>query len=193
MTKPLAAEVTVALGEVRAGKPDAVNRLTSLVYDELRRVAAGLMRKERAAHTLQPTALVHEAYARLLDGDLARVAQDRRLFFGAAVRAMRQVLVDHARRRAADKRVEGRPREPLDETLEHFARQNLDVLAVHEVLDRLATLHERQSRVIELRFFGGFTVAEVADLLEVSVSVVESDFRKASAFLRSRLAEGDAP
>jgi RNA polymerase sigma factor (TIGR02999 family) len=100
---------------------------------------------------------------------------------------MRQILVDHARRRGADKRIEGRQREPFDETIEYFQKQNLDVLAVHEALNQLAALNERQSQVIELRFFGGFTVPEVAELLEVSVSLVESDFRKARAFLRSRL------
>ena len=193
MTNPVSSEVTTILGDVRAGKPDAVNRLVRLVYDELRRVAGGLMKQERAEHTLQPTALLNEAFARLLDGDLASVAKDRRLFFGAAVRAMRQVLVDYARRRDADKRGGDRQREPFDETLRFFESQNLDVLAVHEVLEQLAALHERQSKIIELRFFGGFTVPEVADLLGVSVSLVESDFRKASAFLRSRLARGEAP
>src|SRR3954452_18782995 len=100
---------------------------------------------------------------------------------------MRQVLVDHARRRNADKRGEGRKREPLDETLGAFESQNLDVLAVHEALEQLAALHERQARIVELRFFGGFTAPEIADLLGVSVSLVEGDFRKASAFLRGRL------
>jgi RNA polymerase sigma factor (TIGR02999 family) len=190
MTGKPHSEVTTILGEVRAGKPDAMNRLVALVYDELRRVAAGLMRQERAEHTLQPTALVNEAFTRLLGSDVAALARDRRLFFGAAVRAMRQVLVDHARRRAADKRVEGRPREPFDDTLQALERHNLNVLAVHEVLEQLAALNERQAQVVELRFFGGFTVPEVADLLDVSVSLVESDFRKASAFLRSRLADG---
>ena len=102
---------------------------------------------------------------------------------------MRQVLVDHARGRTADKRGGGREPVPLDEALAYFAAQKLDVLAVHEALRELASLHERQSRVIELRFFGGYTVEEIADVLLVSVSTVESDFRKASAFLRSRLVE----
>jgi RNA polymerase sigma factor (TIGR02999 family) len=180
-------EVTTILGEMRAGKPEATGRLLALVYDELRAVAAGLMRQERPDHTLQPTALLHEAFVKLLDGDFLKRVEDRRLFFGAAVRAMRQVLVDHARRRGAAKRVEGRKREPLDEAMRFFEEQRLDVLALHEALDELAGLHERQARVVELRFFGGFTVAEIADLLDVSVSLVEGDFRKASAFLRGRL------
>jgi RNA polymerase sigma factor (TIGR02999 family) len=182
-------QVTTILGELRAGKADAMDRLVALVYDDLRRVAAGLLHQERPDHTLQPTALLNEAFVRLLGSEVLRVAQDRRLFFGAAVRAMRQVLVDHARRRAADKRLADRRREPFDETLQYFEERNLDVLAVHEVLEELTRLHERQGRIVELRFFGGFTVAEVAELLDVSVSLVESDFRKASAFLRSRLRE----
>ncbi len=182
-------DVTTVLGEVRAGKAGAVNRLVELVYDELRRVAGGLMRHERPDHTLQPTALVNEAFAKLLDADFVNSVEDRRLFFGAAVRAMRQVLVDHARRRDADKRVEGRRREPLDEAMCYFEEQQLDVLALHEALNELSALHERHGKIVELRFFGGFTVPEIAELLGVSVSLVESDFRKASAFLRSRLGE----
>jgi RNA polymerase sigma factor (TIGR02999 family) len=187
MTANLQNEVTTLLGEVRAGKSDAVERLVAVVYGELRNVAAGLMRQERPDHTLQPTALLNEALGRLLTADLQALAQDRRVFFGAAVRAMRQVLVDHARRRGADKRAEGRKREPLDETLRCFETRNVDVLAVHEALEQLSALHERQGRVVEMRFFGGFTVPEIADLLGVSVSLVEGDFRKASAFLRGRL------
>src|SRR5262245_20295435 len=110
MAGDLQSEVSTVLTDVRAGKPDAMNRLFTLVYDELRNVAAGLLRQERQDHTLQPTALLHEAFVKLMGSDVLGLAQDRRLFFGAAVRAMRQVLVDHARRRAADKRVEGRPR-----------------------------------------------------------------------------------
>jgi RNA polymerase sigma factor (TIGR02999 family) len=102
---------------------------------------------------------------------------------------MRQVLVDHARQRAADKRGGGRERQPLDEVLDHFDEQRLDLLAVHEALTELAGLHERQSQVVELRFFGGYTVEEIAEQLQVSVSTVESDFRKATAFLRGRLSE----
>jgi len=187
MTDNQQSQVTTVLGEIHAGKPEAVNQLVTLVYEELRRVAAGLLARERKDHTLQPTALLNEAFVKLLGTDVLQLAQDRRLFFGAAVRAMRQVLVDHARRRNADKRVEGRQREPFDDTLEYFKEQNLDVLAVHEALEQLSALNERQGQIVELRFFGGFTVPEIADLLGVSVSLVESDFRKASAFLRSRL------
>jgi RNA polymerase sigma factor (TIGR02999 family) len=147
------------------------------------------MRRERTGHTLQPTALVHEAVLRLLQPAALAHAQNRSHFLAAAAQAMRQVLVDHARQRAADKRGGGREALPLDDALDYFARQNLDLLAVHEALTRLAALHERQAQVIELRFFGGYTVEEIADLLHVSVSTIEGDFRKASAFLRGQLRE----
>jgi RNA polymerase sigma factor (TIGR02999 family) len=184
-------ELTTLLDAIRAGDAGARDELVELVYVELRRLAGGLMRRERPDHTLQPTALVHEALPRLLHPDVLGGAHNRAQFLAAAARAMRRVLVDHARGRAAGKRGGGQGQVPLDEALDYCARQNLDVLAVHEALDELAGLHERQSQVVELRFFGGYTVGEVAGLLQVSVSTVESDFRKATAFLRRRLAEED--
>jgi RNA polymerase sigma-70 factor, ECF subfamily len=180
-------QVTAVLRDLRGGDKRAPDRLVQLVYDELRHVAAGLMKQERSGHTLQPTAVVHEAFARLLGEEALMQAENRKLFFAAAARAMRQVLVDHARRRDAAKRAGRRQRVPFEETLAHFEEQNLEVLAVHEALEQLAALHARQARIVELRFFGGCTVPEIADLLGVSVSLVESEFRKARAFLRSRL------
>jgi RNA polymerase sigma factor (TIGR02999 family) len=181
--------VTTLLAQIRAGNAAAEGRLVALVYDELRRRAGELLRRERPGHTLQPTALVHEALLRLLRPEALAGTRDRAHLMAAAARAMRQVLVDHARRRAADKRGGGQEHVPLDEALDYFARQSLDVLAVHEALDELAGLHARQGQVVELRFFGGYTVEEIAGLLEVSLSTVESDFRKAAAFLRGRLIE----
>jgi RNA polymerase sigma-70 factor, ECF subfamily len=182
-------EVTTVLGAIRAGDAAAQNRLLELVYDELRQLAAGYMRQERIDHTLQPTALIHEAFVRLIDQDVLHRAANRRHFFAAAARAMRQVLVDCARQRKASKRQGHMQRSPFDETIASFEDRNLDLLALHDVLKQLTALHERQGRVIELRFFGGCTVPEIAELLDVSVSLVESDYRKAQAFLRSRLAE----
>jgi RNA polymerase sigma factor (TIGR02999 family) len=195
MSDDLHREVTTLLDAIRAGDAGAQGRLVELVYAELRRLAGDLMFRERPGHTLQPTALVHEALPRLLHPDVLGGAHNRAQLLAAAARAMRRVLVDHARRRAAGKRGGGQGQVPLDEALDYYARQRLDVLAVHEALEELAGLNERQSRVVELRFFGGYTVGEVAGLLEVSVSTVESDFRKATAFLRRRLAEehGDDP
>ena len=189
MAGDVRAEVTTLLGAIRAGKEDAKSRLVELVYAELRGLAAGLMRRERAGHTLQPTALVHEACLRLLAPEVLNVAQNRAHFFAAAARAMRHILVDHARQRAAGKRGGGQEARTLDDVLDHFAERNLDLLAVHDAVTELARLNERQSQVIELRFFGGYTVPEVAEQLQVSVSSVERDFRKACAYLRSRLIE----
>ena len=190
MSDDLHREVTTLLDAIRAGDAGARGKLVELVYVELRRLAGGLMRRERPGHTLQPTALVHEALPRLLHPDVLGGAHNRAQLLAAAARAMRRVLMDHARGRAAGKRGGGQGPVLLDEGLDYLARQHLDVLAVHEALDQLAGLHERQSQVVELRFFGGYTVEEVAGLLQVSVSTVESDFRKARAFLRGRLAEG---
>jgi RNA polymerase sigma factor (TIGR02999 family) len=182
-------EVTTLLEAIRSGNPGARDQLVALIYDELRRLSSGLLRRERPGHTLQPTALVHEAVLRLFRPDALAGPRGRAQFLAAAARAMRQVLVDHARRRAADKRGGGRERLPSDDVLDHFAQQRLDLLAVHEALNQLAGLHERQSQVVELRFFGGYTVEEIAEQLAVSVSTVESDFRKATAFLRGQLSE----
>jgi RNA polymerase sigma factor (TIGR02999 family) len=184
-------QVTTLLEQVRAGDADARERLVVLIYDELRRMGRALLRRERSDHTLQPTALVHEVILRLLRADSPPSAQNRFQFLAAAARAMRRVLVDHARARAAGKRGGGRAPLPLDEALDHFARERLDLLALHEALDRLAELHRRQAQVVELRFFGGYTVEEIAEQLEVSVSTVESDFRKATAYLRGQLADAD--
>jgi RNA polymerase sigma factor (TIGR02999 family) len=191
MNEPISSEATALFRQARAGSEAARDRLFRLVYDELRQAAGRLMGRERADHTLQPTALVNEALLRLLDQDVLRQSDGRAYFFAAASRAMRQVLVDHARTRSASKRGGGRGRVPLDEALAWMEEQQLDVLDLHEGLERLAALHERQARVVEMRFFGGFKVEEVAEALGVSVSLVEGDLRKASAFLRARLAQDD--
>jgi RNA polymerase sigma factor (TIGR02999 family) len=191
MTSDQRSEVTTLLEAIRAGQADAQAQLVRLVYDELRQLAAGLMRREGAGHTLQPTALVHEALLRLLGSDGLSEARDRAHLFAAAARAMRHILVDHARRHAAAKRGGGRESVPLDEGVAYVTTPSMDLLALHDALDQLAALNERQARVVELRFFGGFTVEEIADQLQLSVATVEGDFRKARAFLHSRLV-GDA-
>jgi RNA polymerase sigma factor (TIGR02999 family) len=182
-------DLTMVLKEVRAGSEEAKGRLVRAVYGELHKMAVGFMREERPDHTLQPTALVHEAIIRLFDGDVLGKAPNRRYVFGAAAQAMREILVDHARRRRAGKRIGGRHRLPLDEVLNVFEEQRLDVVALHEAIDRLSQRHERQGQVVTLRFFGGLSVAEVGELLEVSVATVESDWRIARAWLRGQLGE----
>lgn len=188
MAADLQEDVTTLLDRIRAGDTTARDRLVERLYPELHQMAVGFMLQERRDHTLQPTALLHEALLQLLDGAVLEKASNRRYLFAAVARAMRQVLVDHARQRATDKRGAGCGRVPLDEALRPFEEQHLDVLAVHEALEQLAQLNERHAQIMELRFFGGLTVPEVAKLLNVSVSLVEKDFRRASAFLRSRLA-----
>jgi RNA polymerase sigma factor (TIGR02999 family) len=187
-----AADVTMVLERARAGEAGARNQLMRLIYGELRQVAAGLMAGERPGHSLQPTALVHEAVLRLIGEEALTRAPNRRYVFAAAARAMRQILVDHARRRDAAKRGGGREEVPLDSVLERFDRRAIDLVALDDALERLAALSPRQSQVVTLRFFGGYSVPEVAKLLDVSPSTVESDFRLARAWLRRQLA-GEVP
>jgi RNA polymerase sigma-70 factor, ECF subfamily len=180
-------ELSILLDEVRAGGADARERLVGAIYAELRRIARGLMHRERPGHTLQPSALVHEALLRLLDGDTLAEVPNRRYLFAAAAQAMRQVLVDHARRRRARKREGQRARVPLDQALSTIEEQGLDVIALHDALDRLAPAHPRPAQVVDLRFFGGLSVPEVAELLGVSDTTVEGDWRFARAWLRRKL------
>ncbi len=184
--------LTQLLGRARAGNSRAREELVDLIYDELRQVAARLMRRERPDHTLSATAVVHEAMIRLLSDSVLDHASDRNYLFAAALRAMRQVLVDHARRRSADRRGGRRRRVPLDSVLEYFNDQGLDVVAVHEALDRLAELNPRQAHVMTLRYFGGMSVAEVAEALGVAVVTVERDWRLARAWLGDQLRESEA-
>jgi RNA polymerase sigma-70 factor (ECF subfamily) len=184
-------ELTLILGRARAGDDWARSELISLVYDQLRQVATRLMRRERTDHTLSPTAVVHEAVIRLLGDAVFDKAADRNYLFASAARAMREVLIDHARRRAADRHGGGRRRVPLDRVVDYFEGQELDVIAVHEALDRLAELNERQGQVMTLRYFGGLTVPEVAAALEVSVVTVERDWRLARAWIRGQLGGED--
>jgi RNA polymerase sigma-70 factor, ECF subfamily len=169
----------------------AEEELLARVYDELRHVAGRLMRRERSDHTLSPTAVVHEAVIRLLR-DPQFAAADPSYLLASASRAMREVLIDHARRRAADRRGAGWRRVSLDLVVEYFEAQDLDILAVHEALDRLAVMNARQSQVMTLRYFGGLTVPEIAAALGVAVVTVERDWRLARAWLCGQLRENEA-
>ncbi len=180
-------ELTLILGRARDGDDRARGELVALVYDELRRVATGLMRRERADHTLSPTAVVHEAVIRLLGESALDKAADRSFLFASAARAMREVLIDHARRRGAYRRGGNRRRVPLDAAVDYFEGQGLDVVAVHEALDRLAEVDARQAQVMTLRYFGGMTVSEVSEALGVATVTVERDWRLARAWLVGRL------
>ncbi len=180
-------ELTAMLSEVRAGCPDAKDRLIRAIYGELLRTAQGLMRHERRDHTLEPSALVHEAVLRLLGGDALAEISDGRNLRAAAAQAMRQVLVDQARRRNARKREGQRARVPLDDVLATFEARGLDVIDLHQALERLAQAYPRQAEVVTLRFFAGLSTPEVVETLGVSATTVESDWRFARAWLRGQL------
>lgn len=184
-------DLTEILRSVPSGGPEAQERLIRAIYDELHRMAERFMRRERPDHTLQPSALVNEALLRLFDGETLAKAHDRRYLYAAAAQAMRQILVEHARRRNAAKRAGGWERVPLDETLAYFEDRCLDLIGLHDALDQLAAIHRRQGQVVTLRFFGGMSIPEVAAVLEVSEATVESDWRLARAWLRTRLGSLD--
>lgn len=179
-------DATEILRNLSDGRGDAAEQLFPLVYDELRALAARCLRHERADHTLQPTALVHEAFLKLVD-QAAVAGKGREHFVGIAARAMRQVLVDHARRHSAAKRGGGRRRIMLDSSFASGQENLVDLLALDEALEGLSALDERQSRIVELRFFGGLTAKETAALLGVSLSTVEEDWRMARAWLHRAL------
>jgi RNA polymerase sigma-70 factor, ECF subfamily len=182
----LAGEVTRVLGAVRDGDENAVDALLPLVYSELRSIADAYLRRERPGHTLEPTALVHEAYARLV-GSENLDWKDRAHFIAIAARSMRQILVNHALAKNAEKRGGGQHRLSLDEALAVFEDRSIDLLALDEALKKLSDLDPEQARVVELRFFGGLTVPEAAEALGVSVRTVERDWTMARAWLRREL------
>ena len=182
-----AGDITVLLSRWRKGSPEAEEQLMSMVQSELRKLAAGYLRRERGGHTLQPTAIVNEAYIRLMPQRGVNWA-NRAHFFGIAAKMMRRVLVDHARRRRAAKR-EGFAGDPI--TLSNVADpaggENVDVLALHEALAELATLDERQAEIVELRFFGGLKIDEVAEAVGVSPATVKRELTTATVWLRHKM------
>lgn len=184
-------ETTRLLVDLGRGDPSAAARLLPLVYDELRALAGRYFRRQRSDHTLQPTALVHEAFLRLVDQTHAQW-NDRAHFFAVAAQAMRQILINHALARAAAKRGGGRARIALAEDLAPAAEHEFDALALDEALKQLAELDERKARIVELRFFGGLSVEEVAEVLGVSKTTVESDWRMARAWLSRALSVEEA-
>lgn len=178
-------DVTELLLASQEGSPGAVDRLLPLVYDELKALAAGYLRAERAEHTLQTTGLVHEAYLRLVD-QRRTTWQNRAHFFGIAAQAMRRILVDHARRRRARKRDGGIP-VTLDDNLGGPSNDAEELLAVDAALARLQTLDPRQARLVELRYFAGFTIEETAEALQISPATVKRDWLSAKAWLQREL------
>ncbi|HEX8984696.1 MAG TPA: sigma-70 family RNA polymerase sigma factor [Bryobacteraceae bacterium] len=175
-------EVTRLLVSWSGGDEAALNQLTPLVYDELRRLAGRYLRNERPDHTLQSTDLVHEAYLRLVDQQNVQW-QSRAHFFGIAAQMIRRILVDHARRRQAAKRGAGPVKLTLDEAVAASEPRDFDLVALDEALENLAKLDPQQSRVVELRFFAGLSIEETAEVLKISSATVKRDWITAKAWL----------
>ncbi|MFN0107449.1 MAG: sigma-70 family RNA polymerase sigma factor [Blastocatellia bacterium] len=180
-------DVTKLLLDWRNGDRQALDKLMPIVYDELGRLAASYLRRERQGHTLQPTALVNEAYMRLMDQTRSNW-QNRAQFFGIAAQAMRRILTDHARSQQAAKRGSGDEKFELDEAIEiSDGKSSPDLIALDDALNTLAQFDERQSRIVELRYFGGLEITEVAEALNISPATVKREWNSAKAWLFNQL------
>ncbi|HEX8735826.1 MAG TPA: sigma-70 family RNA polymerase sigma factor [Pyrinomonadaceae bacterium] len=179
------AEVTRLLLALRAGNREAVDDLIPLVYTELRRLAAHYLKTERAGHTLQPTALVHEAFLRLVDAEVQW--ENRGHFFALAAQLMRRILVDYARAFQAEKRGGGEAKVSLDEAFVFAREKPAELIALDDALKNLAKIDARRSQVVELRFFGGLSNEEIAEVLGVHKNTVMRDWNLARAWLKTQL------
>ena len=180
------AEVTQLLQQWSLGRQDALDQLLPTIYAELRRLAAAYLRRERRDHTLQATALVHEAFLKLVDQREVHW-QNRAHFFGIAAQMMRRILIDHARAHGTSKRGSGVPPLSLEEALVVVPTTTVDLLALDEALTRLARVDPQQGRVVELRFFGGLTIKETAEVIGISTATVDRDWILAKAWLYAEL------
>jgi len=180
-------EVTLLLASWAKGNQEALNELTPLVYKELRQLAASYLRKERQGHTLQPTALVHEAYLRLVD-QTNPGWQNRSHFYGVAARLMRQILVDHARRKQAGKRAGQNV--TLEDAVTFHKERSRDLVALDTSLTMLEKIDPRKCKAVELRYFGGLSTDEIAQVLDVSSNTVLRDLRLAEAWLHQEMQTG---
>ena len=176
--------VTLLLRDWRSGNAEALEELTPLVYDELRRIAANRLRNERSGHTLQATALVNEAFLRLSEGQLAVI--DRAHFFAIAARMIRRILCDYARTRRSAKRGGNAPHQTLQEDRVASA-SDVQIVDLEDALDELANLDQRKSDILELHYYGGMTYDEIATALEISPATVDRDLRFAKAWLANEL------
>jgi RNA polymerase sigma factor (TIGR02999 family) len=179
--------LTALLVEWREGDQAALDRLMPLVYDQLRRIAHRYVQRERDGHTLQTSALVNEAYLRLADQKV--VWQNRSHFFAVTARVMRHILIDHARRRRYAKHGGQARQVPIEEASTMSLERAAELIALEEALDELGKLDERKSRVVELRYFGGLSLEETADVLQISLMTVRRDWRAAKAWLYRRMKE----
>jgi RNA polymerase sigma factor (TIGR02999 family) len=179
-------QVTRLLNEWSDGDSAALDELIPIIYDELRSLAARYLRRERIDHTLQPTALVHEAYFRLVDQKEVRW-QSRAHFFGIAAQMMRRVLIDHAKSQGREKRGGGRQKVELDQAAELSEEQASEVIALDDALEALARIDPRKGKIVELRYFGGLSVEETAEVLGVSPNTIMRDWAMAKAWLYNEI------
>lgn len=184
-------DITILLSKLTRGNQEAAEKLIPLVYDELKRFARSYMRRERPDHTLQATALVHEAYLKLVKQQ-AVDWQSRAHFFGIAAQLMRRILIDHARGHLREKRGGANEVLPLDEALVFSPERSEEFVQLNEALERLSKLDARQSRIVELRYFGGLSVDETAEFLGISPKTVKRDWSVAKAWLHAELRPTDA-
>ena|SRR5688500_3153524 len=178
--------ITQLLERWSSGDTKALDRLMPLVYDELRRLAASYLRRERREHTLQPTALVNEVFLKFFD-QRSMTWRNRAQFFGVAAQLMRRILVDHARAHYSTKRGGDRFCISLKNVAAFGAEPDADLLALHDLLNRLEEIDPAQGRIVELRFFGGLTIKETAEVMNISHATVEREWRTAKAFLKREL------
>lgn len=184
---PVRAEVTGLLRAWSSGRAEALDSLIPVVHQELKQIAAGYMRRERPEHTLQATGLVNEAYLRLVEQHNV-TWHDRRHFYGIAAQCMRRILVDYARQRKAEKRGGDQTFVTIDESVDASTPRGIDLIALDDALAALAELDPRQAQVVELRYFGGLSIAEAAEQLDVSVATVKRDWESARVWLTCQLA-----
>jgi RNA polymerase sigma-70 factor (ECF subfamily) len=183
-------EVTRLLGEIGSGKKDAMNQLLPLVYDELHRLARSYFRRERGEHTLQPTALVHEAYIRMVDQKSAM--QTRGHFLAVAATQMRRILLDYARKHKAERRGGGGQKVLLEDTMAIAEQTPLDMIGLDTALTLLSKLDPEQGKLVELRFFGGLSVEETAEVMGVSPATIKRSWSSARAFLHREMTGGNS-
>ena len=187
---PASEDMTQILTAATAGDQVAADKLLPLVYDELRALAARYLQEERPSHTLQTTALVHEAYLKLIDQSRVKW-KDRTHFFAVAATAMRRILVNHAKAKKRSKRGGDQEKISLDVAAAIYEERALDLVALDEALEQLAAMDQQQSRIVELRFFGGLTVDEVAEVLGISARTVHREWTTARAWLRGQITQGN--
>lgn len=190
MSEKVPSEITKMLIELTGGNKDVVNEILPHIYDELRRLAGSYLRRERSDHTLQPTALVHEAYMKLIDQKKVKW-QNRAHFFGIAAQVMRRILMDHARKHTAEKRGGEAEKLPLEEDILVVSHgRSAELLALDEALEKLAGFDETKAKIVELRYFGGLSIEETAEVLNVSVPTVNRHWRMAKAWLHAEVSGG---